>query len=133
MDQEVSDRKIDEMLKIATKPSLENLAYCLRHPETWPKGFHWDFNYYSSCAMGLAIKLFFPGDEEWKSAVDITDGGLSETSIIAKKFAVPFTDAQKIFLHGSRPLGPFNIPTPYERITPEMVAKKIERFLAKQT
>lgn len=39
-------------------PSLENLAYVLRHRETWPPDFEWDYRKLSCCAVGLSIRLW---------------------------------------------------------------------------
>lgn len=39
-------------------PSLANLAYALRHRETWPPTFHWDYRFFSSCAIGLSLELW---------------------------------------------------------------------------
>lgn len=36
-------------------PSLPNLAYALRHKETWPKNFpEWDYAWWGCCAATLA-------------------------------------------------------------------------------
>lgn len=38
---EVKEREDNlAFLKDVDKPSLENLSYALRHPETWPDGLH---------------------------------------------------------------------------------------------
>ncbi len=42
-------------------PSLENLAYVLRHRETWPRGFEWDYRFGPSCAIGLSAETW-PGN-----------------------------------------------------------------------
>jgi hypothetical protein len=39
-----------------TVPSLANLSYILRHPETWPENFKWDYRRFDSCAVGLASR-----------------------------------------------------------------------------
>ena len=39
-------------------PSLENLAYALRHRETWPLGFRWNYCSAYGCAIGLAERLW---------------------------------------------------------------------------
>lgn len=33
------------------------LVHALRHPETWPPDFEWDYGRCPSCAMGLAWRL----------------------------------------------------------------------------
>ena len=40
------------------RPSLRGLAFALRHPETWPAGFTWNYAKCNSCAMGLAAKIW---------------------------------------------------------------------------
>lgn len=40
------------------KPSLEGLAYLLRHPERWPKGFTWCYAHVHYCALGLAMSFW---------------------------------------------------------------------------
>jgi hypothetical protein len=42
-------------------PSLRNLAFILRHKETWPPGFYWNYCRADSCALGLAVRV-------WKEA-----------------------------------------------------------------
>ncbi len=42
-------------------PSLENLAYMLRHRETWPEGFRWSYRNYNTCALGLADQMWSDG------------------------------------------------------------------------
>lgn len=36
---------------------LADFAYKLRHPETWPVGFEFDYLYEDTCARGLAAAL----------------------------------------------------------------------------
>ena len=36
-----------------TKPSVEGLAYILRHTEEWPEGFTWDYGRLGGCALAL--------------------------------------------------------------------------------
>ena len=43
------------------KLTLADLAWRLRHPETWPKGFQWDYMECNQCAMGLAWSLSHGG------------------------------------------------------------------------
>lgn len=40
------------------RPSLANLSTTLRHPEQWPAGFVWDYQFGHSCALGLAVRLW---------------------------------------------------------------------------
>jgi hypothetical protein len=74
-------------------PSLEALAYALRHPETWPKGFAFDFESCPCCAMGLARALWYPREEIGKSAE-------SWICATANKLGIPAEVAAAIFLNG---------------------------------
>jgi hypothetical protein len=64
------------------KPSLHALSYALRHPDTWPRSFVWDYKKCDQCAMGLAHGL-------WGTIAETTpDTG---ASVMAREFAIPFT------------------------------------------
>ena len=56
---------IEALARSLGTPSVDGLIYSLRHPETWPNGFSWDFEYCSSCAMGLSRALW-PDGQPWK-------------------------------------------------------------------
>lgn len=123
-----------EKLFALDKPSLENLSYCLRHPETWPEGFIWNYNHCDHCAMGLAHSL-------WKSipAVDRKTGA----SIMARSFAIPFETSSSIFMGTAGQFAADWIPIKTERkwfqvsqssdgaaVSPEMVADQIDKYLS---
>jgi hypothetical protein len=122
------------------KPSLHALSYALRHPETWPKGFVWDFNNWDGCAMALAHVLWSDGDPVPKDKSEENDCWREWVSIWAKTFGVSFSDVQRMFYGTewtSRPktfLGIEYDRTPkisdWSEITPEMVADEIDRYLA---
>lgn len=40
------------------EPSVAALAYALRHPVAWPRGFRWNYCRVNGCAMGLALALW---------------------------------------------------------------------------
>ena len=44
-----------------SEPSLAALSHALRHPETWPEGFEWDYRRVDRCALGLADRLWPDG------------------------------------------------------------------------
>ena len=48
----------DRIAELLAKPSLAALAYALRHQETWPEGFVWNFYNCRTCAMGMAADLW---------------------------------------------------------------------------
>lgn len=105
------------------KPSLHALSYVLRHPDTWPKGFYWDYTKCTQCAMGLARRLWSTDIEQAKNS--------SGASIMARTFAMPYAKAERIFMEGwknHRHLGVFSRDP--ETVTPEMIADDIDRYLA---
>lgn len=48
----------DRVKALLAKPSLEALSYILRHEETWPKNFSWNFDGFFSCAIGLSQQIW---------------------------------------------------------------------------
>ena len=130
MDVSTKPRTETEKLFALDKPSLENLSYCLRHPETWPESFFWDYSHCDQCAMGLAHEL-------WSSIPESNrDDG---ASTMARSFAIPYEVAQSIFL--GREGGHCASWTPQKMrwfrskadlgsVTPEMVADQIDKHIA---
>lgn len=125
-----------EKLFALDKPSLENLSYCLRHPETWPEGFIWDYRKCDQCAMGLAHNL-------WSVVPRTSNLRQVGSSIMARSFAMPYESAACIF-YGTldwmptetNRTGPWFWPGSYVTstisgdVTPEMVADQIDKHLA---
>jgi hypothetical protein len=111
------------------KPSLHALSYVLRHPDTWPEDFFWDYTGYDTCAMGLAHAV-------WKKHVPEPPREYGKgASQMARAFKMPFDKAGNIFFHGASAyryqLGPLKLwLRPYGSITPEMVADAIDQYLA---
>lgn len=124
------------------RPSLAALSYILRHPDTWPKDFIWNFGDCYQCAMGLAHRL-------WKQIPRSS----SETgaTIMAREFAIPYGVALNIFLadYGHAEWLPRRVEhktegrlwwkkeistshRDYDAVTPEMVADQIDAFLKGQ-
>lgn len=79
------DAEVHALSRIAGKPSLTALAYALRHPETWPEGFEWDYGDCESCAMGLAGELWAKVD------------GVLYRDWIARSMAMPYRAVDDIF------------------------------------
>lgn len=109
------------------KPSLHALSYALRHPDTWPEGFYWDFSDCGQCAMGLAHELW-----------NVNTAGKYEVAVsrMARAFAMPYGEARHIF--GTRDwaeqrkmFGLIKQRAPWGSITPEMVADQIDAYLAR--
>ncbi len=55
-----TDAKVLKDLAIPdlSKPTLPGLAYLLRRPDLWPKGFSWDYGNCNRCAMGLVTRMW---------------------------------------------------------------------------
>lgn len=86
-------------------PTLDALAYALRHRDTWPAGFVWDYSHCETCAMGLT-RMF------WNQS-------------IFTLFDIPMEARANIFGGAGRPSN-----TPQPDVTPEMVADAIDAYLA---
>lgn len=50
---------VEAVPNLAT-PSLAGLAWLLRHKEAWPEGFEWYYGRCTSCAMGMAVRMYRP-------------------------------------------------------------------------
>lgn len=103
----------------AEGPNLPALSYALRHPETWPEGFVWDYGDCRTCAMGLAVKL-------WGGQVQ--EESYAYLNWISVETSMPYIKARKIFFE----LGENWKPSyePYTAITPDDVADAIDQYLA---
>lgn len=122
------------------RPSLVGLSYILRHPDTWPKGFKWNYDNCTACAIGLAHRL-------WKDDIGPLRGFNADwcagASIMARELAMPFAKALQIFYYANerertrkKCFGLISIVDTVcierEAVTPEMVADDIDSFLAGQ-
>lgn len=133
----------EALFRDLNKPSLHALSYALRHPDTWPKGFVWDYQHCNKCAMGLANvlwKLSFPKDMGQPN---------TGSSVMAKIMHIGFKEAQDIFFDANlkrqfikeeiiktgvfgwgRPIiRKVKVAPERELITPEMVADDIDAYL----
>lgn len=108
----------DKTAALLASPSLEALAYALRHPHTWPDGFRWDYRACETCAMGMAFEL-------WRT---IDGNDLPE---IARGFHMSIDSAAQVFVHLA---GPPPLDSTWQMkaaaITPEHVADAIDAYLA---
>jgi hypothetical protein len=86
-------------------PSLAGLAWVLRHKEAWPPGHQWDFTRGSTCAVGIAMR-------RWGTRV--TD--FPSMTISARNTMFCF--------------GAYH-PVADSDVTPEMVADRIDTYLAR--
>jgi hypothetical protein len=109
------------------KPSLHALSYALRHPDTWPKGFKWDYQWCTTCAMGLAGQL-------WNETIG-TDS--LNVSTMARAFALPWSEAKEIFEVNEKEDAPtkrcgflwLDETVDWHAVSPEMVAGWIDDYL----
>lgn len=98
------DQKSAVTALLAT-PSIDALIYALRHPETWPEGFEWDYSDCDHCALGVAMCL-------WNILPCLRDA--------ARVLGMQHYTAAKIFA----------LMKPRSTITPEHVAAALERYQA---
>lgn len=112
-----------ETLFALDKPSLHALSYALRHPDTWPNGFVWNYTFCDQCAMGLAHLLWNIGRA----------GKSNGATIMARAFAMPYTKAEDIFFKTNRAFANRRVlhlfPADYKTVTPDMVADQIDKYL----
>lgn len=106
--------KLDTEVDLSV-PSLRALSYALKHPETWPEGFHFHYSSSYACAVGLAISMWWTGDT------------CSRDSIM-EKFGISLIVASNLFYkvhaHHSRDKIPRN-----GEVTSKEVAYVIDKYL----
>lgn len=100
-----------------SKPSLAGLSWTLRHPETWPRGFAWNYSRCHTCAMGLAYQLW-----QWDK-IDKPHSNNGE-KIMSHYLGISIKDAMNIFFDTERILGIYSCD-----VTPAMVADRIDDYL----
>jgi hypothetical protein len=121
------DHEVTALSRITDRPNLVALAYALRHPETWPADFVWDYRNCASCAVGLSLRLW--------PALKLPDGQQAQMTWIAREMAMPYGPAKQIF-YG---LGPSKRVSDgwfrskwvadFKRVSPDDVADAIDRYL----
>ena len=104
-----------EKLFSLDQPSLRGLSYVLRHKELWPKGFEWGYEDCLTCAMGMASRMW-------------SDIGFPASSAMTRVFGMPLDVAKRIF--GGGDVEQTYGTRIYSYVTPEMVADKIDEYLA---
>jgi hypothetical protein len=90
------------------KPSLAGLSYSLRHPETWPPDFVWDYAEFDQCAMALFERL-------WNTEFERLERKIGSKA--ACEIFVYAGNARRI---------------DRDAVTPEMVADDIDAYLARE-
>jgi hypothetical protein len=104
-------------------PSLIGLSYALRHPETWPEGFAWNYNDCKSCAIGLACQL-------WSLSPAKEADAFVLLCLASRWFGMPFEAAQQVFFDVLPPWSWRYICDNSRRnnVSPEDVAMAIDRY-----
>lgn len=125
------NNEVRALLEISNKPSLVALSYSLRHPETWPQDFVWDYSSCATCAVGLALRL-------WPETLVLPDTQRMQITWIAREMALPWREAEMIFFELApiqtarvgwfKSVESFN----FDAVTPDDVADAIDRHLAEQ-
>ena len=105
------DNRVTSLL---AKPSLEGLAYALRHKEVWPDRFKWNYDTCTTCAMGLANRLW---------SMRLRDGAFNYIEGTARQFKMNPDLAFTIF---------YSLGRSGQTITPEHVADAIDAYLAQR-
>lgn len=104
-------RESTEQFIVTREPSVAALSYALRHRETWPTGFEWNYLRVGSCAIGLADRL-------WGYAVQLP--GLNARA------------ERRIFINAGGPWGWGLILFMLGRLpTPERVADLLDEHMAR--
>jgi hypothetical protein len=122
------DAEVQALASISDKPNLTALSYALRHPETWPADFVWDYSNCTRCAVGLALRL-------WPD-LKLPTGQSAQETWIAREMAMSHREAVKIFFK----MGPLKevkrgwfrkeFIADYRRVRADDVADAIDRYLA---
>ena len=103
----------DRTTALLAAPTLEGLAYALRHREVWPEGFEWDYSLCETCAIGMAREL-------WDSTRNLD---LPDIFNISVMFNISVDTAFDIFVW-------LGLDSTCATITPDYVAAAIDRYLA---
>lgn len=106
-----------ERLFSLDQPSLRALSHVLRHKGLWPKGFKWNFSSCETCAMGLASQLWHLDLERGYGHAMASSMGSSGV-VLVSLFTI------KGYVSVATPNG--------SKVTPEMVADKIDQYLASE-
>lgn len=107
-----TDDSVRMLAGLTDKPSLVGLSYALRHKETWPEGFVWDYDDCYTHALGLAWKL-------WESI------SIPSCWHVAKFMSIPHEVSRGFFLAAH-----LFAQVRFHDITPEHVADAIDAYLA---
>lgn len=115
-----------ESMPDMSTPSAEGVLWLLRHPEEWPSDFVWDYERVlyqlgkkqCGCAIGLSGLAWRKFDAE-----SIAKDVFGSSSMWALMFEeIGHTE-------GARTFGAGQYPTPNYKVTPEMVADRLEGYI----
>ncbi len=103
-----------------TTPSIRGLAWLLRHQEHWPKGFVWSYSHCTTCAMGLAHRLW---GQFWGREPGSSEGYVSFTAhVLIMSTSAVWTIFQDLRDEHRGLWG----------VTPEQVADALDAYLLRQ-
>lgn len=127
-----------EVNKLATnleKPSLIALSYSLRHPDTWPENFVWDYSSCDHCAVGLTLQLWYQHSDPCQG-YDHDDNIKVFKTWIAKKMSIPYEVSERIFFNIQNDTVVYGtwrkkayIQKTFDTVTPDQVADAIDKYL----
>jgi hypothetical protein len=110
-------------------PNLRDLAIILRNRKVWPEGFRWDYSDCATCAMGMAFGVAGTKGELWADSPDAVSRASGLVSWTLRTFGLEPDVHDYIFTYLHFSIGVRNP----KLITPEDVARAIERHLAATT
>jgi hypothetical protein len=114
------DSQVQEIFRLAQKPTLQALGYALRHRDVWPDDFSWNYSRVDCCAMGLAARL-------WPKRIHRFSGMAPTFVELQKVFNLSTLAACAIFFGSEQ----HSLLFKRQETTPEMVADVIDHYLAR--
>jgi len=112
------DRQVQDIVRLAQKPTLQALAYALRHRDVWPDDFTWNYSRTDCCAMGLAARLW---------PIYCFSGMAPTIGELQKVFNLSTMAACVIFFGSEQ----HSLLFKRQETTPDMVANVIDHYLAR--
>jgi hypothetical protein len=92
--------EVKGLTDIMDKPNLVGLSYALRHPETWPKDFIWDYKSCDACAVGLARRLWATRFSSFPlRGRNLEEIQNARETFVAREMAMSHREAKRIFFH----------------------------------
>lgn len=116
--EELRNTTVKNLARDIERPNLVALSYALRHPDTWPQDFVWNYNECDQCAMALACEL-------WPNLEQPNESDFLKTKTwISRVFAMSYRTAENIFLKLHMKLSGNALD-----VTPDDVADAIDAYL----